>query len=194
MAKYRRRKYYKKYYRRYRKISENYFKARVEAVGKVTWPVGVGAPILYLSNDVYGSVLTFQEILRQTTYIVMLKGMFSFYRLTGMSMEFVPDASNTNGVKQVDNETSVMVAPRAGDDALMTFGEIKSVNSAILLNAMQTTRRYTKFYGYTGDWIDTGVFPKGAVSIAAQSNAAVATSPTWNFRFVLYLLYKKSKI
>lgn len=194
MAKYRKRRYYKKGYRRYRRISENYFRARVEAVGKILFPTGqAGNPLIVIRNEVAKYSLTFQEMMEETTFIVMLRGMFSFYRLTGLSIECVPDAANTNGQKQI-TEPVVMIAPRAGDNTAMNFSEVKAINSALLLNPSQTVRKYTKFYGFTGDWIDTNVFPKGAITCVTSANGLRDTSPSWSFRVNFYLLYKKSRV
>ena len=182
MAKYRRRRYYKKNgYKRYRRISENYFRVRAEATGKIVFPPNqAGQPHIYLTNEIKKSSVTFEEFLDQTTYIVMLKGMFSFYRMTGLTIECVPDAANTNGQRDITVEPVVMIAPRAGDNSAMNFGQVKSINSAILLNPTQTTRRYTKFYGYTGDWIDTNVYPKGAITCVSSAGGVDVSSPSWN--------------
>ena len=143
MAKYRKKRYYKRFYKRYRRISENYFRARVEATGKVVFPPNQnGQPTLALTNEINKSSIAFSEFLGQTTYINMLKGMFSFYRMTGITIECVPDAANTNGQRAIIAEPVVMIAPRAGDNGAMNYGEVKSINTAILLNPTQSTRKY----------------------------------------------------
>lgn len=198
MAKYKKWRRYRRYYRK-KKISENYFRAKVEASGVIYFsenPVEGQQTGIALMNIGDGGVqrLTFRQILESTTYNVMLSGMFSFWRLTGMAIEVVPASSNSGGNKIISDEGPIYIAPRAGTNDAMNYSELKSINSAILMNPLQSTRKYTKFYGYYGDWISTDSYPQGAISIAALSGGLRANKPEWTFKVTCYLLYKKSKI
>ena len=195
MARYRRRYYRRRYYRRYRKISENYFKVKAEAVGKIIWPANdANQPLLQVPGQVNASSQTFAALLENTTYINTLAGMFSFYRMTGLLIETLPDAANIGGNKIIENFNPVFIAARAGSNLLMNYGELKSINSGIMLDAINRQRKYTKFYGYYGDWINTTGAPTGAVSVGCSVNNIIANSPTWTVKFTFYLLYKKSKV
>lgn len=153
-----------------------------------------GQPVIHINGQVDGAHKTFGELLANTTYINMLAGMFSFYRMTGISIETIPDSSNIGGNKIIDNNSPIFIGCRAGANDLMTFAELKSINSAIMLDPINRQRKYTKFYGYYGDWINTVGAPTGAVSVASLDNNILANSNTWTVKFTMYLLYKKSKV
>jgi len=188
------RRYYRRYRRRYR-ISANYFKVKAEASGVISYPTNIdGQPILLLNQAVQGNRLTFKELLENSTYQASFVNIFSFWRMTGMAIEVIPSASNSGGNKIIENESPVYIAPRAGAIEAMSYAEAKAINSAIMLNPLQAQRKYTKFYGFYGDWISTSSFPTGAVSVASLLDGQRPTKPEWTFKVTMYLLYKKSRV
>ena len=185
--------YRRRYYRRYRRISANYFRAKVEASGMITWPTNAGQPILKIVGT-EGSCLTFNQLLSSTTYLQTLQSMFSFYRINGILIETVPHAKNQAGNSTISGQSPTFLGPRAANDNQMSFDELKSVNSAILLNPIQQQRKYTKFYGFYGDYLSTSSSPAVTISIASLENNTNAAGPKWDWKATFYLTYKKSKI
>lgn len=196
MPKARKRRYTKRY-RRYKRVSENYFRVRAEVDGLISYPVNGGQPVFTLTNDANNpiSVLTFQKILQHQTFSVMLLGMFSFYKLLGISIEVTPQAQNSAGYKAIDKEPMTIVAVRAGDSTAMNFAEAKSINSGIVLNPIQFVRKYTSLLGFYNSYIATDSAFSGAVTVVAENDTGqLANSPTWVFKITQYILYKKSKV
>lgn len=199
MAK-RKRTYYRRSnrFRRFKRIQENYFRVKAEVNGQIRFPDNPGQPQFFLTNrgpDQPRSVLTFGYIVEHQTFAVMLQGMFSFYKIMAISIEATPLASNSNGVKNITREPCTVVAVRAGNDAVMDFGEARSINSSMVLNPLQFQRKYNSLLGFYTTWFSTGTTFSGAVSVVSQDNTGSAdNSPEWNFKIVMYMLYKKSKI
>lgn len=196
--KYAKRRYYRRYFKRYRKIQENYFRVKAEVNGQIRFPVNPGQPLFYLTNigqDAPVSRLTFANMINKQTFARMLAGMFSFYKITALSVECTPLAQNTNGVRNINVEPCTVVAIRAGDDAAMNFSEARSINSAMVLNPLQFQRKYTSLLGFYTSWVSTGDISAGAVTVVAENELGnLLASPEWNFKITMYMLYKKSKV
>lgn len=199
MAKTKRKRWNKKF-KRYKKVSENYFRVRAEVDGLIQYPANApGQPVFKLTNlgqlENPSNVLTFQSILTHQTYSVMLEGMFSFYKLLGVAIEVTPQAQNIAGYKNIDREPMTIIGVRAGKNGAMTFSEARSINSSMVLNPAQYQRKYTSLLGFYNSYISTDASFSGAVTIVAEDNTGqLANSPTWVFKITQYMLYKKSKI
>lgn len=185
--------YRRRYYRRYRRISSNYFRVKAEASGVITWPTNIGQPIMKIAG-VESPYVTFNQLLTATTYLESLQNMFSFYRINGVLIETVPHAKNIAGTSGVTGQSPTFIAPRAASDNAISYADLKSINSAILLNPCQQQRKYTKFYGYYGDYLSTSSAPAGVVAVGALENSTNSAGPKWDFKVTFYLTYKKSKI
>ena len=125
----------------------------------------------------------------------MLSGMFSFYKILGVTVEITPQAQNSAGYKAIDREPMTIVGVRAGSNLAMNFSEARSINSSIVLNPIQYTRKYTSLLGFFNSYISTNAAFTGGVTVVAENNTGqLANSPTWVFKITQYMLYKKSKI
>ena len=87
VTKYARRRYYRNGYRRYRSLSNQYFRAKIEGVYTIAWPTQPGAPVF---AEVEGPSLTFGAVFSSSQYYGSLVNMFGYFKVTGVLMEVVP--------------------------------------------------------------------------------------------------------
>ena len=193
-----RRTYYRRGFRRYKRVQENYFRVKAEINGQIRFPVNPGQPMFYLTNaglDAPRTHLTFSYIINKQTFAQMLSGMFSFYKIMALSYECTPLAQNTNGVRNITTEPCTVLACRAGNDDALNFGEARSINSAMVMNPVQFQRKYNSLLGFYTNWFATNSAPTGTVTIVAENDTgALLVSPEWNFKITMYMMYKKSKV
>lgn len=197
--KYTKRRYYsRRGYRRYKKIQENYFRVKAEVNGSIRFPVNPGQPLFYLTNagdDAPRQRLTFAYIINKQTFSQMLAGMFSFYKIMAISYECTPLAQNSNGVRNITVEPCTVIAVRAGNDDAMNFGEARSINSSMVMNPLQYQRKYNSLLGFYTNWFASNAAPTGAITVVSENTTgSLLSSPEWNFKIVMYMMYKKSKV
>ena len=92
VTKYARRRYARRY-RRYRSLSNQYFKAKVEGVYTIAWPTSSGIPVFAEPN---AASITFGTIFSNSQYYGSLVSMFGYYKVTGVLMEITPGSNNFN--------------------------------------------------------------------------------------------------
>ena len=88
VTKYGRRRYARGY-RRYRSVSNQYFRIRVEGVYTIAFPSAqVGEPVFAENNGL--RVVTFNTLFSSSQYFGSLVSMFGYYKVTGVLMEITP--------------------------------------------------------------------------------------------------------
>lgn len=208
------RRYYRKYYRRYKRLSnETYFRVKAEFYASLQWRNQTGDPrIAFSYAGVQGvpHIIKLSDIMQGYAYKNVLSGLFSYYKITGIRVEVIPDARNNQLDKTVTilntatpvAETSIMVSYRAGDDTEQTLAECKANNQSILLNPRERITRYWRTYGTSGAYRSTSENLVGAFSIQNEitGNQQVddimyqyKTQPSFKMKINIYLLYKQSK-
>ena len=65
VTKYARRRYYRNGYRRYRSLSNQYFRTRIEGVYTIAYPQNTGDPVFAEANS---NILTFWTIFQSSQY------------------------------------------------------------------------------------------------------------------------------
>lgn len=196
----RKRKYTKRTYtyRRYKQIaSRNYFKVKAEYYDVIFFPANEAGKPLFANrvNDEGATVAskatnTLNQMLTGYTYSVTLAGLFSFYKITGITLEIIPKYNNGDVVL---DQSDVYLGYRVGNATHMTLSEIKAVNQNLLLDPRNRQRKYFRTLGNFGDWTNTANAIDGAISIDSTSNGERNSQHSWTIKVSMYLLYKFSK-
>ena len=129
MAAYRRRPY-RRYYRRYRSVSNRYFPCRVEGVYTIAFPSDAGAPRFYDASSNYGYVVTFATLFKGSQFYGSLVNMFGYYKVSGVKMEVQPHLDNAANVRQT---APLLLGFRTGSVAQMTYNELVADNNSLFL-------------------------------------------------------------
>ena len=138
MTAYRRRSY-RRYYRRYRSVSNQYFPCRVEGVYTISYPTGDnGAPRFYDAAGNFNFVVTFATLFSNSQYYGSLVNMFGYYKVTGVRMEVHPNWDNSGAVKQ---QYPILLGFRTGSIAQMTYPELIADNNSFFLGTSFFARR-----------------------------------------------------
>ena len=102
------RKFRRRYgYKRYKSVSMNYFKVKMEYCDRIIFPEMTplaqnaqmyGGPAKYktraLLNQEEPYKVTLQYVLDQYMYTNSLKAIFAYYKLTGIRVEIIPESRN----------------------------------------------------------------------------------------------------
>ena len=185
-------------YRRYKQIaSRNYFKVKAEYYDTIWFPDnGPGKPLFSNRVGDEGATVaskgtnTINQMLTGYTYSVTLAGLFSFYKITGITLELIPKYNNGD---VVSDQVDVYLGYRVGNATHMTLSEIKAVNQNLLLDPRNRQRKYFKTLGNFGDWTNTSNAIDGGISIDSAANGEKNTQHAWTIKVSMYLLYKFSK-
>ena len=187
------RKYYNRYgygYRRYRSVSNTYFKARVEGVYTIAFPEQAGGPI-FVENQQLDSV-TFNTLFSSSQYYGSLTSMFGYYKVSGVLMEITPGQNNFKGITVVG--LNVLLGFRFGQQGAMTYKELTADNNSIVLGINTNKRKYTSTMGSNG-WTPTAQDnPLGSFSVASSINSTYTIAPSWTCRLAVYMIFKKSNV
>lgn len=191
-------KYWKKRgYRRFKQISYNYFSVKLEHTDTLFFPQNAGQPLFLSQVDqqiaANRSLLTFGDLFRLYPQVNTLGGLFTYYKIKGVALEATPCASNINGSRNVVDDPIVIIGVRANNNILMTYGEVKILNSALTCDPVNTKRKYDNLLGSTSAWTDVQNPINGSISAVSNVNYTGDTTPRWTVKFTIYVLYKKSK-
>lgn len=193
---YTKRRYYRRYYRRYKNISMNYFRVKIEYNDRVHFS-GENEQVEWNSRmaqqvPANRQLLTLAVIFNAYTYLNTLAGLFSYWKITGIRIEIIPEARN-NAIPSNTDEKYVMISYRAGNNTLQTFNEVKANNQSITLDPINKISRYWRTYNATGAWLSTDTAFDGAFTVFANENSTYLTQPSYKVKINIYVIYKQSK-
>ena len=191
VTKYARRRYSRYGYRRYRSVSNSYFRTRVEAVYTIAFPsLQDGDPVFAENNG--SKTVTFNTLFSSSQYYGSLTSMFGYYKVSGVLMEITPGQNNFKGISVVG--LNVLLGFRFGKDAAMTYQELVADNNSIILGINTNKRKYASTMGSTG-WTSASEYNAlGAFSIASSIQSTLSNAPSWTCRLAVYMIFKKSNV
>ena len=191
VTKYSRRRYYRNGYRRYRSLSNQFFRAKIEGVYTIAWPTENGGPIFAEAN---GPSLTFGAVFSSSQYYGSLVNMFGYYKVTGVLMEVVPGPRNNDGTATVGAKT--FVGFKCGTSTTMGYHELVASNTSIMLGVNTSAKKYSSVMGSNG-WVSVSdnIDNVGNFSVASSNTTgSTERQPTWTCKFSLYMVFKKVNI
>ena len=187
VTKYARRRYARGY-RRYRTVSNTYFRTRVEGVYTITFPEQAGAPI-FAENQQLDTV-TFNTLFSSSQYYGSLTSMFGYYKVSGILMEVTPGSNNFRGLNVIG--LNVLLGFRFGKTGAMTYKELVADNNSIVLGINTNKRKYTSTMGSNGWTPIAQDNPLGSFSVASSLISTLSGAPSWTCRLAVYMIFKKS--
>ena len=191
VTRYRRRRYYRGY-RRYRSLTDQYFRTRIEGVYTIAFPSNTGDPVFAEENN---NSVSFWNIFGGSQYYSSLTMMFGYFKITGVAMEVIPGPKNFEGTSTVGAKT--LVGIQFGSSSGMGYHRLVADNNSILLGVLTKSRKYVSTMGAT-DWLpctaNTEVSPIGCFAVASSITGTLTNQPTWTCKFSLYMVFKKSMI
>lgn len=173
-------------YRRFKSVSMNYFKVKMEYTDRICFAffvpgsngaISKGGPAMFKTRENLTGEEPFkvslQYILDQYMYTNSLAAIFAYYKLTGIRVEIVPESRNSalSSVEEVNEQKWTIPYPmvffsyRSGNNSLQTVAECRSNNQSIVLNPNQKVSRYWRVYGTTSTFITTGTSFAGAFTV-----------------------------
>lgn len=189
---YGRRRYARYGYRRYRNVSNSYFRTRVEGVFTITFPsLQDGQPVFAENNGL--NIVSFNKLFSSSQYYGSLTSMFGYYKVSGVLMEVTPGPNNFKGFNSPG--LNVLLGFRFGQSSAMTFRELVADNNSIILGINTNKRRYASTMGSNG-WLATSDSNSsmGSFSVASSIQSSMNDSPSWTCRLAVYMIFKKSNV
>ena len=185
------RRRYARGYRRYRSVSNSYFRTRVEGVFTIAFPsLQDGDPVFAENNGL--NTVTFNKLFSSSQYYGSLVNMFGYYKVSGVLMEVTPGPNNFKGITLVG--LNVLLGFRFGKDTAMTLQELVADNNSIILGINTNKRKYSSTMGSNG-WTSTAENNAlGAFSIASSIQSNLNVAPSWTCRLAVYMIFKKSNV
>lgn len=179
-------------YRRYRNVSNVYFRTRVEGVYTITFPNTEqgGGPIFAENGQL--TTVSFNVLFQQSQYYGSLTAMFGYYKVTGVLMEITPGPNNLKGINAVG--LNVLLGFRFGKTAAMTYNELVADNNSIILGINSNKRRYASTMGSNGWTTTSSLNAMGAFSVASSLPSTLTSGPSWTCRIAVYMIFKKSNV
>ena len=189
MTAYRRRSY-RRYYRRYRSLSNQYFPCRVEGVYTIAYPSDAGSALFYDTAGNVSYVVAFANLFRGSQYYGSLVKMFGYYKVTGVKMEVQPHLDNDANVKQT---APILLGFRTGSVVQMTYNELVADNNSLFLGT-SSNKKYVSTMNSSG-WGPTNTDQVvGAFSVSSPGVSTTTSAPTWACKLSVYILFKKSNV
>ena len=186
-----RRRTYRRYYRRYRSLSNQYFPCRVEGVYTIGFPNDVGgSPRFYDAAGNYNTVVTFANLFQGSQYYGSLVKMFGYYKVTGVKMEVQPHLDNAANARQT---SPILLGFRTGSIDHMNYAELVADNNSLFLGT-SPNKKYVSTMNSSG-WGPTNTEQVvGAFSIGSSGVSTTTYAPTWACKLCVYILFKKSNV
>ena len=210
MARYKRRYrrwgsgYYKKKWKR--SATTTYFDVKMEWDGKVQWPSSNGTPILLALGATNGfTARTFNQLMSSgSTAWNQFQQLFSYYRVRGVAIEAIPDASFSGAAggvydpegnpfgKVITNFNPVHCCCLFGTTITLSDALARANNNSFVLEPLQKTRKYIRSNGGTNDYKTTAEDYPGLIQLVGASNVNSA-SGSWTITITFYVRFKKQK-
>ena len=190
VTKYGRRRYARRY-RRYRSLSNQYFRTKIEGVYTIAFPSNTGDPVFAEDNS---KTCSFWNIFGGSQYYGSLTAMFGYYKITGVAMEITPGPKNFEGTSTVGAKT--LVGIHFGTNSPMNYHQLVADNNSVLLGVLTKSRKYVSTMGAFG-WLPTSSTETpdvGAFCVASSITGTLTNQPTWTCKFSVYMMFKKSMI
>lgn len=186
-----RKRSYRRYYRRYRSVSNRYFPCRVEGVYTIGFPTTEnGAPRFFDAAQNWSSVVPFATLFSNSQYYGSLVSMFGYYKVTGVKMEVQPNWDNSGAVLQ---HHPILLGFRTGSTAQMTYSELVADNNSFFLGT-GAQKKYVSTMNSQG-WGPTNTEQVvGAFSVGSPGTSDKGHSPIWSCKLCVYILFKKSNV
>lgn len=185
-----RRRSYRRYYRRYRSVSNQYFPCRVEGVYTVGFPSDSGAPRFFDAAQNWSYVVPFATLFKNSQYYGSLVNMFGYYKVSGVRIEVQPNLDNSGSVRQL---SPILIGFRTGSIAQMTFSELVADNNSFFLGT-SSHKKYVSTMNSQG-WGPTNTEQVvGAFSVGSSGVSSKTYQPTWSVKLCVYILFKKSNV
>lgn len=185
-----RRRSYRRYYRRYKSVSNQYFPCRVEGVYTIGYAAQEGAPRFFDAASNWSYVVPFATLFSNSQYYGSLVNMFGYYKVTGVRMEVQPNFDNATAIKQ---EAPILLGFRTGSVAQMTYPELVADNNSFFLGT-GPQKKYVSTMNSQG-WGPTNTEQVvGAFSVASSETSTRGESPRWSCKLCVYILFKKSNV
>ena len=192
VTKYSRRRYARRY-RRYRNLSNQYFRTRIEGVYTIAFPSDVGDPVFAEENK---NTVSFWSIFGGSRYYGSLTEMFGYYKITGAAIEVIPGPKNFEGTSTVGAKT--LVGIMFGDNSSgATYHKLVADNNSILLGVLTKSRKYVSTMGAV-DWLpvssSTDTANVGRFAVVSSITGSLTNQPTWTCKLSIYMVFKKSMV
>lgn len=186
------RRRYSRGYRRYRSLSNQYFRTKIEGVYTIAFPQDPGSPVFAERST---DTLAFGDIFQGSQYYNSLKQMFGYCKVTGVAIEVIPGPKNFEGTATIGAKT--LVGVHFGASTVMNYHQLVADNSSILLGVLTKSRKYVSSMGAIG-WMNTASGTEidfiGGFSVASSITGTLNNQPTWTCRLSIYMLFKKTMI
>ena len=185
-----RRRTYRRYYRRYRSVSNVYFPCRVEGVFTIAFPntPSGGQPIFAENGQL--AIVSFVSLFQASQYYGSLTNMFGYYKVTGVLMEVTPGPKNYEGFNTLG--LNVLLGFRFGKKTAMSYKELVADNNSIVLGVNTVKRKYASAMGSNGWTPSSSTDSMGTFSVASSLDAQLVNAPSWTCKLAVYMLFKKS--
>lgn len=199
---YSKKKYYRyKYYKRRTKASYEYLRVKLEFHDTLVWPAGGQAAgdirFQSIAQAIPPNYIAVQNLLVGSAYWANLQSMFSFYKVTGVTIEAVPSPSNIggNGQVQITNLGPIFIGYVSANGA-QVYDRLSANNNALCLDPTSRKRKYVSLLGGTSSYKAMNENFVGGITVAnnPQMQGTATDSPMWALNISIYVLCKKSKI
>ena len=192
LTRYGRRRYARRY-RRYRNVSNQYFRTRIEGVYTVAFPSSTGDPVFAETNE---KSVSFWDIFGGSRYYGSLTEMFGYYKITGAAIDVTPGPTNFQGTSTVGAKT--LVGIQFGDNnSGVSYHKLVADNNSILLGVLTKSRKYVSTMGAV-DWLpcssSTDTAQVGRFAVASSITGTLTNQPTWTCKLSIYMVFKKSMV
>lgn len=171
--------------RQFNYIASTYMKYKVAVNFQATWS---GSNTPYITFDLTSnSTVNSEQIFGNTgNEYLTLRGYYSYYKLTGASIEVTPTkALGTNGEFNVGG-SAVLGLVQSGET--MTYNTLSQSPQAMGLDLNNKTRKYIPL---RGSWTPTNLIANSAIKMCVSANAGITYGLVhFNVRLVLYMTFK----
>ena len=167
----------------------NYLPVKIDVSGDLVFPSGSSGQPKFSNSD--GQIINFESFFGTGSEFAKYKDMFTYYRVAGIRLDFVPAPGN--GSADMTHTKPVYVGWFLTGQSTDNIPNLPFSDKAMLLNPLQRTTRYWSFHGAQDDYKTMATTFSGYTAVYTAENATDNTGPAWSYRMTLYCLLKLVK-
>ena len=179
------RKNYKTSKKQFNYIASNYMKYKIAMNFQANWNSANSPYISFAPSS--NPILDAEAIFGKTgnEYLV-LRGYYSYYKITGISIEVTPTKSyGTNGQFSVEG-SSVLGLVQTGET--VTYNTLSQSPQSMALDVNNKTRKYIPL---RGSWAPTNQIANTAIKLCVAASGGIGHGSVYfNVRLVIYMTFK----
>lgn len=188
MNAHKKRKYFRRKFKRYRSVTNQYFRAKLDRCLTICFPSDQSGAASFLIDQAHVSNISLRNLITADSVYVKCKDIFNFIKIKGVALEWTPSPRTFSNLTVNEG----VVAAAYTNDYSLGFFEIQQCNKSVLCGPFYS-RKYINL-GSANGWIsiETTEDLKGFICCDSNFSSTRADGLSGTLKVSIYVIFKNN--